>query len=479
MPSFTVDELITKYTLHDHYSAPAARVVTSTNAVAAAQTRAGTAMAGATAASSVLSVAMMGIAASALIAATAFLKVNEAFVSNAIPLMQVAAEWEALGAALKAVEGSAAAAGREMRVLREIAKGPGLGFREAIQGYVQLRAGGIGSQLSESLLREFGNQIALRGGGKAELDRVMRAAMQMAVKPFLQGEELLQLTEAGIPGHRLVQKAFGTSDTEELKRRGISSTQVLEALVAEMAKSERVAGSAKNTFENLSDALDYAKASAGAALNQAFMPTIAAFGEMIDLANDAGIITTVFQSLANSFDYFNLAGTHAEEIMLALGAALMTVGDVVSVAAAAFGALIDALLPIARSGIEGNVQNWIEGRFETNRDILAQQLALFRKRGPQSMEAAPPPTPAEERQIEALQKIVYNTEPLRLNMDKNVFGGGDIGRLGVTPVELGMIRSGRTPREVRVRIDGDKTVGAAVLDVLAQLRSQGVVLSGA
>ena len=80
--------------------------------------------------------------------------------------------------------------------LRQVAALPGLGFAEAIQGDIRLRAVGISADLSKRALLAFGNAIATTGGGKSELDRVTVQLGQLSAKGKVLAQDLRPIIEA-------------------------------------------------------------------------------------------------------------------------------------------------------------------------------------------------------------------------------------------------------------------------------------------
>jgi tape measure domain-containing protein len=208
-----------------------------------------------------------------------------------------AADFDALTAAIAAVEGSASTTARTLKELRKIASGPGLGVTEAITTYLGLRRAGLESGFSMRMTRELGNQVASSGGGKEVLGRVGVAMSQIANKPFLQGDEMLQLMEAGIPAFQMLKSRFGTSDTEELKKRGVTSTQVLEGLLLDMEKAPRVLGGAKNAWENLMDAVDMSRVSVGQGINSGLTGALNGLSDQINASNDAGVFRQLGENL--------------------------------------------------------------------------------------------------------------------------------------------------------------------------------------
>ncbi len=226
---------------------------------------------------------------------------DTAIIGGGIAASQKAAEFEALEISLTAVEGSAKKAQAAMAELRQIAKGPGLGVQSAIELYGGLRRGGIDSASAMEMTRQTGNAVAFTGGGKDELGRIAIALQQIAVSPTLRGQDVMQLAQARLPVYQALKNQFGTSDTAELEKMGISAKQAIAALSVEFAKLPRVAGGAKNTFENLSDALEYMAANIGKGINDGIMPTVNEFTDAIGKLNEDGTLRTFGESLAGVF----------------------------------------------------------------------------------------------------------------------------------------------------------------------------------
>ncbi|HEX6938621.1 MAG TPA: tape measure protein, partial [Longimicrobiales bacterium] len=197
-----------------------------------------------------------------------------------------AADMDRLRRGLLAVAGSTAEAQAQLDRLRRVARAPGLGFREAIQGSIRLQAA-FGdmpgrAKLAEDALRAFGNAIATVGGGKAELDRVSLALAQIAARGKVSAEEINQLSEAVPQIRQAMQAAFGTADTEVLQRRGIGAEEFIRGLVDELLKLPQVTGGAANAFENFGDALFRARAAAGEAMLPAVTELTAGLADMLE-----------------------------------------------------------------------------------------------------------------------------------------------------------------------------------------------------
>jgi tape measure domain-containing protein len=170
---------------------------------------------------------------------------------------RAAASMESLEKGLLAInKGDIAGTTRKLEELREVAKLPGLGFREAVTGQTNLQAAGIEAKLATRLLKGFGNALAITGKGKAELDGVQLALSQIASKGKVSAEEINQLAERVPQIRQLMKGAFGTADTEKLQKMGIKPITLLQKISDELAKSPLVSGGAQNSVENLEDSWD-------------------------------------------------------------------------------------------------------------------------------------------------------------------------------------------------------------------------------
>lgn len=187
---------------------------------------------------------------------------------------KTAADMESLELGLTAVAGSAEEARRQMARLKEIARLPGLGFQEAIQGATAMQAAGMSAQMAERALMAFGNALATVGKGRAELDGVITALTQIMSKGVVSAEEILQIAERVPQIRRVMMEAFGTASTEAIQEMGITSAEFIERVTAALEKLPRASGGTKGLFENLGDTIMTAFAAAGESINRALVPAL-------------------------------------------------------------------------------------------------------------------------------------------------------------------------------------------------------------
>jgi tape measure domain-containing protein len=183
---------------------------------------------------------------------------------------KAAMDMDSLRKGLDAVSGSSAATEQQLVRLNEVAKLPGLGFQQAIQGSISLQAAGLNANLAERALKAFGNALATVGKGKADLDGVNLALTQMVSKGKVVAQDINQIQERVPQIRQAMKAAFGTADTEELQKQGISSEIFVNGIIAQLEKLPTVTGGVRNDFENLTDTIqkDLAK------LGEAVLPPV-------------------------------------------------------------------------------------------------------------------------------------------------------------------------------------------------------------
>jgi tape measure domain-containing protein len=200
---------------------------------------------------------------------------------------QAAVSLDSLKRGLTAIVGSSAEAEKQLKRLTEIAKLPGIGFEEAIQGSIRLQAVGFSAAEAEKSLVQFANAIALTGGGRAELERVTVQLGQLAAKGKVLSQDLRPIIEAAPAVGRALLQAFGTVNADDIQELGLSSREFLNVLTSQLEKLPRAAAGARNAFENFRDTVFRASAAVGEAL----LPVLS---RLIDVA--APVITRLAEA---------------------------------------------------------------------------------------------------------------------------------------------------------------------------------------
>jgi tape measure domain-containing protein len=245
--------------------------------------------------------------------------------------LKVAGDFEALQKGLSAVMGSSEEAAKEFERLKEVAKLPGLGLEEAVQGSINLQAVGFAAEQSREILKGFGNALATVGKGKADLEGVITALSQMASKGKISAEEINQIAER-VPQIRKVMKdAFGTADTEELQKMGISVDQFVAKATEELRKLPPVAGGINNAFENVSDGIKLSLKAVGDAINKNF--------------NIEGLLNKVGDTIAELTAKFEALSPTTQKIIIGIAALVAGIGPLLL----AIGGII-SMVPVVVAG---------------------------------------------------------------------------------------------------------------------------------
>lgn len=229
-------------------------------------------------------------------------------------------EIDALKRGLVTVSKSAEEAEKQFADLREVAKLPGLGFKEAVQGAVNLRAVGFSAAESSRILGEFGNALAGVGRGKEDLNEVIRQLGQLSSRGKVTADNLKPIIERVPQAAGIIRKEFGTIDTEALQKMGVDSDRFIKVLLDGLSQLPRATGGIKNEMENLRDTTEIALAQIGQAVAPVATQFIQASSPIISTVGD---IASAFQSLPKIVQNgtFALIGIAAAAGPIALAAA--------------------------------------------------------------------------------------------------------------------------------------------------------------
>lgn len=107
--------------------------------------------------------------------------------------------------------GSAKAAKSFLAGLQKFAAATPFEFPELVTASQKLLAMGIHAKDVVPYMRAIGDAVAGLGGGPELIDQVTTAIGQMSAKGKIQSDELLQLTEAGIPALKILAASYGVS----------------------------------------------------------------------------------------------------------------------------------------------------------------------------------------------------------------------------------------------------------------------------
>lgn len=279
MAESTVDTLVTRYVLDNQkYQRGALQVMQATGRMGA----------------SILRVTGLAGLLSGAIGAVGLV----AFGREAV---QTSADLDSLKRGLTAIVGSAEEAERQFKILKDLAKQPGLGLLEAIQGGTMLQAAGIPFEDTVAALKGFGNALALVGKGKFDLGRVTLALSQMAASGKVLGQDLRQLQQAIPQILQVMLKEFGTAIPEEIEAAGISSFEFIRRVSRAMGELPSASDSIKNKFENLGDAWKVIMGQVGDSINSILLPALDKVYRGLVNISEAGVLRDVLGGFEKLF----------------------------------------------------------------------------------------------------------------------------------------------------------------------------------
>jgi tape measure domain-containing protein len=245
--------------------------------------------------------------------------------------LQAFAQMDKFTKGLGAVMGSTTAAEQELVKLREVAKLPGLGFQEAVQGSTNLQAVGLSADEARSTLQGFGAAIAATGGGAAELGEVQRQLTQIISKNRILQEDYGVLQERVPLIGRALEQAFGTSNIEKVRQMGVSGREFVSAIsqaLITLPQTQNLTGGLANGFENLSDSTRNALATFGEAINRSLgvEKALNALGDTLNaIADGFASLSPTTQKVIVIFAAF----------VTAIGPVLFAIGSIAKISAIA------------------------------------------------------------------------------------------------------------------------------------------------
>ena len=220
------------------------------------------------------------------------------------------------------LEGSTEGANARIQEMRDLAKLPGLGFEQVVQGDIRLRSAGLSAATSKRAIEEMGNALAAVGKGKADMDGVILAISQIASKGKVSAEEINQIAER-VPQIRAIMKGtFGTADTEAIQKMNIPVERFIDMVIEGFSKTvPRAMVGLRGGWENLTDAMTAAAAGFGESIGKSMVDPMSAATEATE----------------SNMDKIKAAGSLAGDVITGVGATVGLFASVVKSASDAVG----------------------------------------------------------------------------------------------------------------------------------------------
>jgi tape measure domain-containing protein len=215
--------------------------------------------------------------------------------------------------------------------LEQMAKAPGLGFEQLVQGVTRLEAAGFSAKQAEGALKQFGNALALVGGSKAELAGVGVALSQIKSKGVVSAEEINQIAERVPQVRQAMKDAFGTANAEQIQKMGITASQFVDGITKSLAKLPRATGGLQNSLDNIDEAFKKAARTVGGGFFALFEKGPNLMGPMLDMLQQlATDINSVFATIAES-EFFKTFQKNVKKLIEAFKPFLPYIKDLFAV----------------------------------------------------------------------------------------------------------------------------------------------------
>lgn len=156
---------------------------------------------------------------------------------------KVEMEFETALAGLAAVQDGTETLAEQMKALFDLGEKPGLGFQQVMEASVGLQAVGQDAKKARDTMEEFGNAVALVGGGKQEFSEVMVSLRQILSTGSVDMTNLKEIASR-IPQFLSIAQSLDRS----------SAPKFVEAAVEKLKQLPRAAVTAQEALSNLDDA---------------------------------------------------------------------------------------------------------------------------------------------------------------------------------------------------------------------------------
>lgn len=163
--------------------------------------------------------------------------IGAALMAAGLKSIKMAGDLEQTRIAFTTMLGSAEKADAFIKQLYDFAAKTPFDFEGLANASRNLMAFGFQAEQIIPMMESIGNAVSGLGGGAAEIDRVVRALGQMQAKGKLASQEMMQLTELGIPAWDMLAEKMGMTTAQvmdQVSKGAVSSAAAIEAVLQGM-----------------------------------------------------------------------------------------------------------------------------------------------------------------------------------------------------------------------------------------------------
>ncbi|WP_137009603.1 tape measure protein [Aquitalea aquatilis] len=238
-------------------------------------------------------------------AVAALVSLSAALYSASNVVLDTGGQFETLKVQLVAVEKSATLGTHAFAAMKQLALDSPFGVKDLTGSYIQLRNFGLDPMAGS--LQAIVDQSAKLGGGQEKLTSIGLALGQAWSKQKLQGDDILQMINAGVPVWDLLGKALNktTADLQKMSEAGqLGRNEITKLIQAMEADAKGAAAGQVSTWQGalsqLSDIWEQFKAQlADAGLMDVAKEQVAKLTEMIRTAMADGTAEKMGQRMAD------------------------------------------------------------------------------------------------------------------------------------------------------------------------------------
>lgn len=251
----------------------------------------------------------------------------------ATSVVETGSQFQNLEVRLENLLGSAESAGQAMAMLKDLAASTPFDVAGLSEAYVKLTS--FGMKPTEAQMRSLVDITANLGGGTEALSGVTLALGQAWTKTKLQGEEILQLAERGVPVWDALARATGRTvpELQRMSEAGQLGRDVISKLIDELGRMN--AGASDKLMQTYAGAVANAK------------DALAEFFDMIAKAGVLDWLTDKIRVLLDEFDRMKQSG-ELEQKAQEIADAFLQIATMVDTTASA---LLD-LAPVLEASIK-------------------------------------------------------------------------------------------------------------------------------
>lgn len=256
--------------------------------------------------------------------------------SIATAVVDTGAQFEALHIRLQNLLGSTEAASQAFGMLKQLAASTPFDVAGLTESFAQLTAFGL--KPSEAQMRSLADVAANLGGGTEVLKGITLALGQAWTKTKLQGQDIMQLAERGVPVWDALARATGRTvpELQRMSEAGLLGRDVIAKLIDELGRMN----------EGASDKL--MRTYAGAVANA--KDALAEFFDMVAKAGVLDWLTTKVRDLLAEFERMKQTG-ELQQKAKELADAFVALGNMAQMAAQA----MVTLAPVIRVTVEAMI----------------------------------------------------------------------------------------------------------------------------